>query len=72
MGGGMIAPVADHLVLIEGIDYVLDDGDAPILTDFGFRAMVDAHAEGREVVIQIGEVVVFRLPAMSVELLWKR
>jgi hypothetical protein len=35
------------------------------LTEAGFKAMTEAHAAGRDVIIQIDDLVVFRVPAVG-------
>ena len=55
--------VAGHL-LVEGKDYTFEaDGRAPALTATGLERMLEAHAAGRDVAIEIDQIVVFRLPA---------
>ena len=49
--------------LVEGADYTFEDGKAPVLTQIGFERMMEAHAAGREVIVEIDGVVIFRLPA---------
>ena len=48
--------------LVEGKDYTFEaDGRAPALTATGFERMLEAHAAGRDVAIEIDQIVVFRL-----------
>ena len=61
---------ADHAImsitftLVEGKDYTFEaDGRAPALTATGLERMLEAHAAGRDVAIEIDQIVVFRLPA---------
>jgi len=49
--------------LAEGADYIFEDGKTPVLTQIGFERMIEAHAAGRDVIIEIDDVVIFRLPA---------
>ena len=49
--------------LVEGADYVLEDGKSVVLTQIGLERMVEAHAAGRDVIIEVDGVVIFRLPA---------
>ena len=50
--------------LVEGKDYTFEaDGRAPALTATGLERMLEAHAAGRDVAIEIDQIVVFRLPA---------
>jgi hypothetical protein len=53
----------EPFVLIEGEDYTLEDGEGPVLLEPGYQRMGDAHAVGRDVLIQIDDVVIFRYPA---------
>ena len=53
----------EPFVLIEGEDYTLKDGEGPVLLEPGYQRMGDAHAVGRDVLIQIDDVVIFRYPA---------
>jgi hypothetical protein len=57
--------MADPLILLEANDYVLEHGDCPVLTESGFKAMTEAHAAGRDVIIRVDEFVVFRFPAVG-------
>jgi hypothetical protein len=59
------ARMADPLILLEANDYVLEHGDCPVLTESGFKAMTEAHAAGRDVIIRVDEFVVFRFPAVG-------
>ena len=61
---------ADHAImsitftLVEGKDYTFEaDGRAPALTATALERMLEAHAAGRDVAIEIDQIVVFRLPA---------
>src|SRR4029079_15344338 len=49
--------------LVEGADYTLEDGKSVVLTQIGLERMVEAHAAGRDVIIGVDGVVIFRLPA---------
>ena len=49
--------------LVEGADYMLEDGNSAVLTQIGLERMVEAHTAGRDVVIEVDGVVIFRLPA---------
>ena len=49
--------------LVEGADYTFEDGKAPVLTQVGFERLVEAHAAGRDVIIEVDGGVIFRLPA---------
>ena len=49
--------------LVEGADYVLEDGKSEVLTKIGLERMVEAHTAGRDVIIEVDGVVIFRLPA---------
>jgi hypothetical protein len=49
--------------LVEGADYILDDGKCAVLTQVGFERMMEAHTAGRDVIIEVDGVVIFRLPA---------
>jgi len=49
--------------LVEGADYVLEDGKSAVLTQAGLERMEEAHAAGRDVIIAVNGVVIFRLPA---------
>jgi hypothetical protein len=57
--------MAAPLILLEANDYVLEHGVCAVLTEAGFKAMTDAHAAGRDVVIRVDELVVFRFPAVG-------
>jgi hypothetical protein len=57
--------MADPLILLEANDYVLEHGGSPILTEAGFKAMTEAHAAGRDVIIQVDDLIVFRFPAVG-------
>jgi hypothetical protein len=57
--------MADPLILLEANDYVVEHGDCAVLTEAGFQAMTEAHAAGRDVVIRVDELVVFRFPAVG-------
>jgi hypothetical protein len=48
---------------VEGADYVLEDEKSAVLTQIGLERMVEAHTAGRDVIIEVDGVVVFRLPA---------
>jgi hypothetical protein len=45
--------------LVEGADYTFEDGKAPVLTQIGFERMMEAHAAGRDVIIEVDGVVIF-------------
>jgi hypothetical protein len=49
--------------LVEEADYILEDGKSAVLTQIGLERMVEAHAAGRDVIIEVDGVVIFRLPA---------
>jgi hypothetical protein len=49
--------------LVEGADYVLEEGKSVVLTQAGLERMVEAHTAGRDVIIEVAGVVIFRLPA---------
>jgi hypothetical protein len=49
--------------LVEGADYTFEDRRSPALTKIGFERMLEAHDAGRDVVIELDQIVVFRLPA---------
>jgi hypothetical protein len=49
--------------LVEGADYTLEEGKSAVLTQIGLERMVEAHAAGRDVIIEADGVVIFRLPA---------
>jgi hypothetical protein len=49
--------------LVEGADYTFEDGKGTVLTQTGFERMVEAHAAGRDVIIEIDGVVISRLSA---------
>ena len=49
--------------LVEGADYMLEDGKSAVLTQAGLERMVEAHTAGRDVIIAVDGVVIFRLPA---------
>ena len=49
--------------LVEGADYTLEDAKSVVLTQIGLERMVEAHAAGRDVIIGVDGVVIFRLPA---------
>jgi hypothetical protein len=49
--------------LVEGADYVLEEGKSVVLTQIGLERMVEAHTAGRDVLIEVAGVVIFRLPA---------
>ena len=49
--------------LVEGADYVLENGRGAVLTQTGLERMEEAHAAGRDVIIAVDGVVIFRLPA---------
>ena len=49
--------------LVDGADYVLEDGKSVVLTQIVLERMVEAHAAGRDVIIAVDGVVIFRLPA---------
>ena len=49
--------------LVEGADYVLEDGKSAVLSQIGLERMVEAHTAGRDVIIEVDGVVIFRLPA---------
>ena len=49
--------------LVEGADYTFEDGTGTVLTQTGFERMVEAHAAGRDVIIEIDGVVIFRCSA---------
>jgi hypothetical protein len=49
--------------LVEGADYMLEEGKSAVLTQIGSERMVEAHAAGRDVIIEVDGVVIFRLPA---------
>jgi hypothetical protein len=49
--------------LVAGADYVLEEGKSVVLTQAGLERMVEAHTAGRDVIIEVGGVVIFRLPA---------
>jgi hypothetical protein len=57
--------MADPLILLEANDYVLEHGVCAVMTEAGLKAMTKAHAAGRDVVIRVDELVVFRLPAVG-------
>jgi hypothetical protein len=52
------------IILNEGHDYLLEEG-APVLTEAGFQRMGQAHSDGRDVVIEFDEIVIFRFPARA-------
>jgi hypothetical protein len=54
--------VSDRVILEEGEDYSLERG-IPALTKAGFQRMAAAHAIGREAVIIVDDIVIFRYPA---------
>ena len=39
--------------LVEGADYVLEDGKSVVLTQIGLERMVEAHTAGRDVIIGV-------------------
>jgi hypothetical protein len=41
----------------------LEEGKSVVLTQAGLERMVEAHTAGRDVIIEVGGVVIFRLPA---------
>ena len=45
--------------LVEGADYVLEDGKSAVLTQIGLERMVEAHTAGRDVIIEVDGVVIF-------------
>jgi hypothetical protein len=45
------------------LQWLFEDGKAPVLTQIGFERMMEAHAAGRDVIIEVAGVVIFRLPA---------
>jgi hypothetical protein len=49
--------------LVEGADYIWEEGKSAVLTQTGLERMVEAHTAGRDVVIAVDGVVIFRLPA---------
>ena len=49
--------------LVEGADFTLEDGKSAVLTQIGLERMVEAHTAGRDVLIEVAGVVIFRLPA---------
>jgi hypothetical protein len=49
--------------LVEGADFLLEDGKSVVLTQTGLERMVEAHTAGRDVIIEVAGVVIFRLPA---------
>jgi hypothetical protein len=49
--------------LVEGADYTFEEGKGTVLTQIGFEKVVEAHAAGRDVIIEVDGVVIFRLPA---------
>jgi hypothetical protein len=59
---GVRPAVSDRVILEEGEDYSLADG-IPALTKAGFQRMAAAHAIGREAVIIVNDIVIFRYPA---------
>jgi hypothetical protein len=42
---------------------MLEEGKSAVLTQIGSERMVEAHAAGRDVIIEVDGVVIFRLPA---------
>ena len=52
------------IILTEGDDYNLEEG-APVLTEAGFQRMGQAHSDGRDIIIEFGEIVIFRYPARA-------
>jgi hypothetical protein len=52
------------IILNEGDDYLLEEG-APVLTEAGFQRMGQAHSDGRDIIIEFGEIVIFRYPARA-------
>jgi hypothetical protein len=59
--------VMDHVVqfnLVEGAaDYIFEDGKAPRTHPNRIRENDEAHAAGRDVIMEVDGVVIFRLPA---------
>jgi hypothetical protein len=55
--------MSTDFTLVEGTDYTFEDGRSPALTKIGFERMLEAHDAGRDVVIELDQTVVFRLPA---------
>jgi hypothetical protein len=58
-----LARMPKRTILTKGEDYLLEDGEAPSLTDAGYLRMGQAHRLGDEVVIEVDEIVIFRYPA---------
>jgi hypothetical protein len=52
-----------EFTLVEGTDYTFEERRSPALTKIGFERMLEAHDAGRDVVIELDQIVVFRLPA---------
>jgi hypothetical protein len=67
-----IVGIASAVTPAEGEDYLLEDGEAPALTEAGWVRMGRAHAAGREAVIEVDEIVIFRYPAPSPQTLAER
>ena len=47
----------------EGLDYTVDEGGAAVMSEKGFERLTAAHRRGFEVVITVGDHVIFALPA---------